>query len=86
MKSRFFLDEILIATTTTSILLTFIFGMDRSDNYNYTIYWEYQPLRLLPLYLQIPLWFGVFCSAGVLGTAMIDGIRFLIMKRDRPYT
>jgi hypothetical protein len=81
-QKQLFLSEILIVMTTASIILAFITSLDFML-FHYDGLPSYQPLHLLPLYLQIPIWFGLLCTAGVLATVMVDGVRFLLTRKNR---
>ncbi|MBN2577614.1 MAG: hypothetical protein JXB10_01305 [Pirellulales bacterium] len=85
-RRQFSIQETLVFMTTCAILGSFLVTIDfwprppLHGNINYI----YQSLHVLPILLQIPLWFGVFCTAAVLATAMIDGVRLLTTRRKRP--
>jgi hypothetical protein len=81
-KKHFYLQELLILTTSTAIVFAFLFNLEFNGSFEilgvdgYT----YQPLHTLPLIYQIPLWFGVLCFSAVLGTVVMDIVRFLSLK------
>jgi hypothetical protein len=86
-RLQFSIKGLLILTTAVAMLCSMIVAIDFWPEWfpgqRITNEYIYQPLHKIPLYLQIPLWFGLFCTAAVLATAMIDGVRFLVTRKDR---
>ena len=80
---QYTLKELLVLVTSTAFLMTFI-TMERYTHFSNTYIIEnqhtYQPVHLLPLYMQIPILIGIACVVMVLGTAFFELFGLAIAK------
>lgn len=78
-RSQFFLSELFILLTAGAVILSFLHYELRESP---TPWRGYQPLHDLPWPIQIPLWFGIGCSALLIGGAVVHGPELLFRRRN----